>query len=206
MFLSAGDQYVTRFTFPEDANALGIGPGLGLEEGTKRAFTQFLEACSRPIILDADALNIISENKILLHQIPAQSILSPHPGEFERLFGTSINSMARAELARNQAMKYNIIIILKGHYSMVFLPDGECWYNPTGNAGMATAGSGDVLTGILTGFMAQGYSPKEAAISGTYLHGLAGDLAAKNHSEEALIATDLIDYLGKAFLKIQSSC
>lgn len=203
MFITAGERSVTQFIFPEHATALGIGPGLGLETATKTAFSRFLETCSRPVVLDADALNIIAENKTLLHEIPPQSILSPHPGEFERLFGISANSMAQAELARNQAMKYNICIILKGHYSMIFLPDGECWYNPTGNPGMATGGSGDVLTGILTGLLAQGYRAQEAAISGVYLHGLAGDLAAKDISEEALVAGDIVDYLGKAFLWIQ---
>jgi NAD(P)H-hydrate epimerase len=130
------------------------------------------------------------------------SILTPHPKEFSRLFGENTNSMIQVDNARIQAMRYNINIVLKGHHTAVITSEGECWYNTTGNPGMATAGAGDVLTGIITGLLAQGYAPHEAAMLGVYLHGLAGDLAVKELSQEALIAGDIIERLGKAFLSL----
>src|SRR5690606_5948942 len=130
---------------------------------------------------------------------PPDSILTPHPKEFERLFGSTADDFERIELARQKAKELKVVIVLKGHHSFIATPAGKGYFNSTGNAGMATGGTGDVLTGILTGLLAQGYDPVHAAIFGVYIHGLAGDLAAREISEEALIASDLIDYLGKAF-------
>ncbi|HRW63028.1 MAG TPA: NAD(P)H-hydrate dehydratase, partial [Bacteroidales bacterium] len=147
--------------------------------------------------------NIVSENSDLLEIIPKNSILTPHPGEFERLAGTSINSYERLQKQINLAVKNQIIVVLKGAYTSIALPDGTCYFNTTGNPGMATAGSGDVLTGIILSLLGQGYSPQEAAIFGVYLHGLAGDIAEKEQGQQALIASDIIENLGKAFKQIR---
>jgi NAD(P)H-hydrate epimerase len=155
-------------------------------------------------VLDADALNILGLQKDLLPLIPAGSILSPHPKEFERMFGASVNDFDRAILAMKMAKELGLVIILKGHFTLIASPDGKGYFNPTGNPGMATAGSGDVLTGILTGLLAQGYHSLEAALLGVYLHGLAGDLAAAALSMEAMLAGDISDYIGKAYLQLQA--
>jgi hydroxyethylthiazole kinase-like uncharacterized protein yjeF len=202
MCLTKGEKYITSINGWNGSDAIGIGPGLGTQEYTGRAFADFIQTCKQPIVIDADALNLLAKQPELLHKLPEGSILTPHPKEFERLFGMSLNSMQQLEQARTQAMRYNVYIVLKGHYTAVVTPEGECWYNTTGNAGMATGGSGDVLTGLLTGLRAQGYNSYEAALLGVYLHGLAGDIAATTHSQEAMIAGDIIDNLGKAFLSI----
>lgn len=186
----------------EKFNAIGIGPGLGTHTETKEVFGQLLQNMKVPLVADADALNIISQNRELFNKLPAKSILTPHPVEFKRLFGETENSWHRLQLLREAAQELNIIIVLKGAYTATALPSGKIYFNPTGNPGMATGGSGDVLTGIILSFLAQGLSPEDAAISGVYLHGLAGDLAARKISQPALIASDLPKYLGKAFRKI----
>ena len=179
--------------------AIGIGPGIGTASETKMILWEILDAYRSPVVLDADALNLLSSQKDLFKLIPAGSILTPHPKEFERLFGETANEFDRVLLALQKAKELNCIIILKGHHTFIATTDGKGFFNSTGNPGMATAGSGDVLTGILTGLLAQGYSSVEAAILGVYLHGLAGDIAIKDISMEALIASDLITYLGQAF-------
>ena len=199
MFLSNGLKYAEKIT-ADGQTSIGIGPGLGQEEKTRQALLAFLEQYNKPLVLDADALNILSEKEDHLHLLTPGSIITPHPREFERMFGTAKDSMFQVEIGRAKAMKYNICIVLKGHHTAVLLPSGECWYNTTGNAGMATGGSGDVLTGILTALLAQGYTATDASRLGVYLHGLAGDLAAAVTGEEALIAGDIVTYLGKAFL------
>jgi NAD(P)H-hydrate epimerase len=151
------------------------------------------------MVLDADALNIIAAHPELLSKLTKGTILTPHPKEFARLFGSNTNSMLQVENARIQAMRYNICIVLKGRYTAVISPEGECRYNTTGNAGMATGGAGDVLTGIITGLLAQGYAPYAAAVLGVYLHGMAGDIAAETHSQEAMVATDIIENMGNAW-------
>ena len=151
------------------------------------------------MVIDADALNVIAENKTLLSSIPPLSILTPHPKEFERLFGKTENDFERLQLALMKSKELNIFILLKGHYSFISTPDGKGYFNNTGNAGMATAGSGDVLTGIITGLLAQGYSTFDACILGAYLHGSAGDIAAEKFSQEAMIAGDMVNCLGYAF-------
>ncbi|MBI5857375.1 MAG: NAD(P)H-hydrate dehydratase [Sphingobacteriales bacterium] len=180
--------------------SIGIGPGIGTASETKAMLTDFLHNYKSPVVLDADALNIIATDKKLLKLIPPGSILTPHPKEFERLFGETANDFDRILLATQKSKELNVIIILKGHYTFIAAPDGHGYFNSTGNAGMATAGSGDVLTGILTGLLAQNYSSVETAILAVYLHGLAGDIAAKELSMEALIAGDIINKLGPAFL------
>lgn len=205
MFQKAGDDFVEKIQLPENG-ILGIGPGMGEAALTKRALAQLLRQSKQPIVLDADALNIIAANREeLMDQIPAGSVLTPHPGEFQRLFGSSPNSMEMVEKARNMAMKLNVVVILKGHHSTILPPDGSCFYNVTGNSGLAKGGSGDVLTGMITGLLAQGYSAEHAAIMGVWLHGTAADFAAHDKSMEAMTANDVIDYLGIAFEKLQGS-
>ncbi len=181
---------------------VGIGPGMDTDDKTATALAAFIDECKSPVVLDADALNILAKHPDLLAKLPKGSILTPHPKEFARLFGENTNTMIQVDHARIQAMRYNINIVIKGHHTAVVTTEGECWYNLTGNAGMATGGAGDVLTGIITGLLAQKYEPHHAAILGVYLHGLAGDLAAKENAQEALIAGDIIDHLGKAFLTL----
>ena len=203
MCLTSGAQQLVGITNWENFEAIGIGPGMGTSPDTAKALAAFLDACKEPVVLDADALNIIGAQPDLLNKLPKNSILTPHPKEFGRLFGENTNTMIQVDHARIQAMRYNINIVLKGHHTAIITAEGECWYNTTGNAGMATGGSGDVLTGIITGLLAQGYVPQHAAMLGVYLHGLAGDIATQNNSAEALIAGDIIDNLGKAFLSLQ---
>ena len=187
----------------EPFKCIGIGPGIGKAPETKSLLENLLVNYKNPCVLDADALNILGENPEMISLIPPNSILTPHPKEFERLFGQADNEKERIELARVKAKELNVVIILKGHHSLIATPAGKGYFNTTGNPGMATGGTGDVLTGILTGLLAQGYDPVHAAILGVYLHGLSGDLAAQKISQESLIAQDLIHYLGEAFLFIQ---
>jgi hydroxyethylthiazole kinase-like uncharacterized protein yjeF len=203
MFIEAGEDYVAHINAEEKA-VLGIGPGMGQAPETAAALFRFITTCDHSLVLDADALNILASGNNALHLLPAGTILTPHPKEFERLFGTAKNSMLQVELARANAMKYNICIVLKGHHTAVVLPSGACWYNVTGNAGMATGGSGDVLTGIITALLAQGYTAGDAAQLAVFLHGRAGDLAAAQSGQEALIAGDLTAWLGAAFKSLQS--
>lgn len=180
--------------------AIGIGPGLGTSEKTAESVAGILPFSD---VIDADALNILAARPELIKAVRKGSILTPHPKEFERIFGPSANDFERAEKAILKAGELGLIIVLKGHYTMIALPDGKAYFNLTGNAGMATAGSGDVLTGILTGLVAQGYEPESAAQLGVFLHGLAGDIAAERGSMEAMIASDITENLGQAFLQIQ---
>jgi hydroxyethylthiazole kinase-like uncharacterized protein yjeF len=187
---------ITSLPELDSYSAIGIGPGVGQEPLTVRTLDDLLDKIKVPLIIDADALNILSKHPDLLEKLPAKTILSPHPKEFQRLAGESANEYDRLELARNFARKYNIIICLKGAYTAVILTNGDVHFNSTGNAGMATGGSGDVLTGILTALLAQKYPPEHAAIFGVYQHGLAGDRAAEKKTMTALIASDIIENLG----------
>jgi len=195
--------YITGLPALNTYNAIAIGPGIGMRTETADMLREFLKVIDKPCILDADALNIIGQQKDLLQLIPNGSILTPHPKEFERIFGKCNNSYERITKACIAAQKYNIIIILKGAHTLIATSNSRLFFNSTGNSGMATAGSGDVLTGILVGLMAQGYSPEETAKLGVFLHGRAGDLTLNQESKESLIAGDIIDSLGKAFSGIQ---
>ena len=179
---------------------IGIGPGIGTDPSTKMLLREVLDAFRSPMVLDADALNLLAGQKDLLQLVPPGSIFTPHPKEFDRLFGPSANDFDRVLLALQKAKELASIILVKGHYTFIATPDGKGFFNSTGNPGMATAGSGDVLTGLLTGLLAQGYSSIETALLGVYLHGLAGDIAARKNSMEALVAGDIIDAAGAAFL------
>lgn len=183
---------------------IGIGPGIGTEKEGATLLQDVLSHFDKPIIIDADALNIMSVNQELLTDLPPGSILSPHPKEFERLFGKTANHLEKIQTARSYAQKFFIYIIIKGHFSVLACPDGEVYFNITGNPGMATGGSGDVLTGILTSLLAQGYSSKETCLLGMFIHGLAADIAVQTISQEALIAGDIIENLGRAFLSVSA--
>lgn len=187
----------------EEYNALGIGPGLGQSEQTAIVLIAQLRRTQCPMIADADAINILANHRAWIQQLPKGIILTPHPKEFDRLEGHSADSYERLTKACNLAERLQGIVILKGHYTAICMADGHVMFNPTGNAGMATAGSGDVLTGIITGLLARGYQPKEACMVGVYLHGLAGDLAAAELGEESLLASDIIQYLPRAFKRLK---
>lgn len=182
--------------------AIGIGCGLDQRQTSAQALETLLEQSPIPLVLDADALNMIARNE-LHEKIPKDSILTPHPKEFERLFGATANSFEQNELQRTKAKELGVYIILKRAHTCIACPDGTCYFNSTGNPGMATGGSGDVLTGIITGLVAQGYASFEASVLGVYLHGLAGDLAMAELEQEALIAGDIVQYLGKAFKNLK---
>ncbi|MBW8684825.1 NAD(P)H-hydrate dehydratase [Chitinophaga rhizophila] len=178
---------------------IGIGPGLGTAAGTCWALEKLLDHYRQPMVLDADALNILSSNPTLLNKVPHGSILTPHPKEFERLFGRTANDVERLQILSGNAVKRQLNILLKGRYTAMAFTDGSIWFNTTGNPGMATGGSGDVLTGILTSLLAQGYNSRDAMLMGVYLHGLSGDYAAAELSEEAMIAEDIVEFLGRGF-------
>jgi NAD(P)H-hydrate epimerase len=187
----------------EDFQAMAVGPGLGTSEQTAITLIAQLRRASCPVVVDADALNILANRRAWMQQLPKGIILTPHPKELDRLEGQSIDSYERLSKARDLAERLQGYVVLKGHYTAICMPDGHIVFNSTGNPGMATAGSGDVLTGIITGLLAQGYNRQEACLMGVYLHGLAGDLAAKELGEYSLMASDLIDYLPKAFMKMK---
>lgn len=204
MFEPAGESYVSEITISDKATC-GIGPGMDTHPESLNALKALLKQSKAPLVLDADALNIIAtDTEKLLALVPKNSILTPHPGEFQRLFGKSEDSLQEVDRAQQQAKKWELVIVLKGHRTAVCTPDGAVRYNLSGNAGMATAGSGDVLTGIITSLLAQGYPPVEAAILGVYLHGLSGDHYVKNNAQESLIAHDLIDGLPKVIRKMEN--
>ncbi len=200
------DKHSEIFTSLPDLSvysATGVGPGIGTDQKTAVALEKLFEKSVKPMVIDADALNIIGKNKKLLEKIPENSILTPHPKEFERIAGTFRDHYSRNLAQKALSVKYGVFIVLKGANSAITCPDGTCWFNTTGNPGMATAGSGDVLTGIILSLLAQGFSPEKAAVGGVYLHGLAGDIAAKKLGQESMIAGDIIENLGTAFRKIR---
>lgn len=182
--------------------AVGIGPGLGKEKMSEKALKKLLEAKPSKIVLDADALNIMANQRSLLELLPENSVLTPHLKEFERLTGVSDDSGSHLQMQLDFSKKYKVFVVLKGANTCITSPDGEVWINTAGNPGMATAGCGDVLTGIILALLAQNHSPLNAAQIGVFVHGLAGDIAAQKQGEISLIASDLVDSLGMAFHKI----
>lgn len=194
--------YFSEVPALEPYSAIGVGCGLDKKRTSREALLELLQKAEQPLVIDADALNILGRKKEWQQYIPKGSILTPHPKEFERLFGPSANSFERNVLQREKARELGIYIVLKGAHTCIAAPDGQCYFNATGNPGMATGGSGDVLTGIITGILAQRYPPLDAALLGVYLHGLAGDIAAGVLEHESLIASDIIQYLGRAFRQL----
>lgn len=197
-----------QWTFVPDLSpysAIGAGPGIGTHPSTWKALEKLLQESKIPLVIDADALNLLSLNPGSLLQVPKNSILTPHPGEFKRLFGEDGDDYSRMMRLKNLAEFYGLVLVLKGAHTAVAGPDGSVWFNTTGNPGMATGGSGDVLTGLITGLVAQGYDSFVAARMGVYLHGLAGDIASESTGMEALSAGDIIGSIGKAFLRIHNN-
>lgn len=198
----SNDCFFTQPERTEPYEAVAIGPGLGTFHDTDLAFIEQVRHVSSPLIIDADGINILARHKGWIAQIPAKSILTPHPGEFHRLTDTKTDSYTSLSNARQMAMHYQLYIVLKGHYTFINTPEGHTFINTTGNAGMATAGSGDVLTGILLSLLAQGYNPEQACRLGVFLHGLAGDIAAAKLCQESLMASDIINNIPYAFREI----
>lgn len=202
--VDAEQNYVTDSIKLDNYNAIGIGPGVGLEPQTQNCLKLIIQNASQPVVFDADAINCLAENKTWLAFLPPNSILTPHPKEFERLVGKQANSEQRLIEQRTFSRKNQVIVVLKGAHTSISLPNGDVFFNSTGNSGMATAGSGDVLTGIIASLLAQGYPSHEAAILGVYIHGLAGDFAAKKISKEAIIASDIIENISESYLFLNS--
>jgi NAD(P)H-hydrate epimerase len=193
------NKVITNIPLNENFNAIGIGPGIGKSQKTQEAIKELFLNTHVPLVIDADALNILADNKDWINKISSDCIFTPHPKEFERLAGLSKDGYSRLHIQIDFAIKYNLYIVLKGAYTSIACPDGTCYLNSTGNPGMATGGSGDVLTGMILSLLAQGYPMKDAALTGVFIHGLAGDIAADELGEEALIAGDIVNYIGKAF-------
>jgi ADP-dependent NAD(P)H-hydrate dehydratase / NAD(P)H-hydrate epimerase len=195
-------QFITAAPETDTYDVVGIGPGLGQVAETLKGFRSLLGKNDKPLVVDADALNILASNRELMHLIPPDSILTPHPKEFERLVGTWSDDFERLTKQKELAGRLKSVVVLKGAYTSIATPEGTVYFNTTGNPGMATGGTGDVLTGILTGLRAQGYDPTSAAIMGVYLHGLAGDLAVRELGMDSLVASDVVTFLPAAFRKL----
>ncbi|MCX6215233.1 NAD(P)H-hydrate dehydratase [Spirosoma sp.] len=180
---------------PTDYSTIGLGPGIGKAPETLAMMKALLPMLKKPIVVDADALNLLSENRELLRYLPKNSILTPHPKEFERLTKKWDNDYEKLDLLREFTRKYGVVVVLKGAYSAVATPEGDIHFNSTGNPGLSTGGTGDVLTGVLTALLAQGYDSVEAAVLGVFTHGLAGDVVARKRGPIGMIASDIIEAL-----------
>jgi ADP-dependent NAD(P)H-hydrate dehydratase / NAD(P)H-hydrate epimerase len=180
-------------------SAIAIGPGIGKDARTANALKLLIQNSRLPLVIDADAINILAENKTWLGFLPPGSVFTPHPKEFERLVGKSSDDFQRNQLQHDFSFRHSAHLLLKGAHSAITTPTGHCYFNSTGNPGMATGGSGDVLTGVIAGLQAQGYSAAESVILGTFIHGRAGDMAADQTGYESLIASDIIHHLGTSF-------
>lgn len=194
---------ISNINFDFKPNAIGIGPGIGQNEATQKAFLKFLKSNKIPLVIDADALNILSNNKAWFLLLPSGSILTPHPKELERLIGEWDSEEEKFEKTISFSLQYKVIIVMKGAPTHII--DGETIYkNTTGNQALATAGSGDVLTGIISSLLAQSYDAIEAAVLGVYLHGLTADIAVPKTGFQSFIASDIINHIGEAFLSLVS--
>ncbi len=202
--IDSDEEVISKLPNLSHFKTFAIGPGIGKSAKTLQLLSSLLDSADSPVVFDADALNLLSENQELLHKIPENSILTPHPKEFERLAGKWENDFERLEMQVEFSKKHNCFLVLKGAHTSISTPRGKVFFNSTGNSGMATAGSGDVLTGIIASLLAQNYSPQNASILGVYLHGLAGDLAILQTGKASMIASDLIENIGKAFLKMEN--
>ena len=198
------ERYFAQPTHLNRYSALAIGPGLGQEEDTALAMMEQIQGSSLPIVLDADAINILSTHRNWLNRLPKRCILTPHLGELERLIGKCMDTYERLTKVKELAAYLQSYIIVKGAWTTIVTPEGNFYFNPTGNPGMATGGSGDVLTGILLGLLAQGYTREEACRLGVYIHGLAGDIAAEAKTEIGMTAHDIVEALPVAWKKITS--
>ncbi len=199
-----GEEYLTQIPDLNQYSALAAGPGIGTAKLTQEAVYRLLNDAKVPMVLDADALNILAKNPSWLKQLPAHTILTPHPAEFDRLSGIAAKTEEeRLQMAIHFAFSYRVILVLKGAFTRIIFPEGTVWFNSTGNPGMATGGSGDVLTGIILGLLCQGYTSGEAAMLGVFLHGRSADLRVETTSQESLIASEIADNLGQAFASLK---
>jgi NAD(P)H-hydrate epimerase len=189
----------------ETFDAIGVGPGLGTDPDTSGAFLELVEKCGKPLIIDADGINILSREKDSIPGIPANTIITPHVREFERIAGKADSGIDRLRLQVEFAVKHHCIVVLKGAYTSISTPQGKVFFNSTGNPGMAKAGSGDVLTGMILALLSRRYRPDDAAVLGVWLHGLAGDLAAAEKGQESVTASDIIDNISRAFIKTEET-
>jgi len=197
------EKIITGAIKTDSFSAVGIGPGMGTDPESFNVLYDLITKSKKPLVIDADGLNILSENKNWLQSLSGNVILTPHPREFERLAGKSANGYERLMKQIGFSAKYNCILVLKGAHTSISSPGGQVCFNSTGNPGMATAGSGDVLTGMILSLLAQGYDPLNAALAGVFLHGLAGDKAAERSGLEAVIASDIIEAIGEAYNRIR---
>lgn len=195
------DEVISNISYDTNFKAIAIGPGMGIDEKTVNAYKAFLNGMEQPLVIDADAINILAKHKELIDSVPEQSVLTPHPKELERLIGAWKDDFDKLEKAKHFSKEHNLIVVIKGAHTITVYGD-RLFVNNTGNPGMATGGSGDVLTGIIAGLAAQGYSMLNAAIFGVYLHGTAGDLGVEKTGYQALTATTIIDFIGDAFLDL----
>ncbi len=203
MFAAANsDIHIADIHFNHPYDAVGIGPGIGTSESTANALENFLTTYDKPLVLDADALNCMARRQTMLNHVPVLSILTPHAAEFDRLFGQQPNSEARLVKAIEMARFHNVLIVLKGRYTAIVRPDGRLYFNSSGTPAMATPGSGDVLTGIITALLAQGYRPEVAALAGVYIHGVAGEMAAETEGTYGVTAGDIAANTGRAIKAI----
>lgn len=206
MFIAdTGKNFITKMPLPEKYNACAVGPGIGTSDQTAAALEKLAKtaaASSKRLVLDADALNIIASHPNILNYLPALSIITPHPGEFDRIFGESENEEERLQKAIRSSQDYSLIIVLKGRHTAVVRPDGKVMFNSSGTPAMATPGSGDVLTGVITGLMATGMESEIAAFVGVYVHGKAGELAEEEHGQFGVTAEDIADRIGMAIKHI----
>lgn len=198
------DIVVSAIKTAQNYQAVAAGPGIGTNEATVKALEEFLKCTDKPVILDADALNCIAMRPSLLNYIPADSIITPHAGEFDRIFGAHQTDEGRLQKAIDRAKRYGIIIVLKGRYTAVVRRDGKIYFNSSGNASLATAGSGDVLTGLMVGLMGQGYAPEIASLIAVYVHGVAGELASEEHGIFGVKAGDVANNIGKAIKQVMT--
>jgi NAD(P)H-hydrate epimerase len=196
--------HISEIDKPENYTAIAFGPGTGTEEETQLVLKKILHYYTGKLVIDADGLNILAENKTWLTFLPKGTILTPHPKEFERLTEKHDNDFDRLKALKHFSLKHGCIVILKGAHSAIAMPDGSMFFNSTGNAGLAKGGSGDGLTGIILGLLARGYNAAQASIIGTFMHGYAADLCVKKKSKESLLISDVIDMLPKAFAKVES--
>ncbi|WP_343486687.1 NAD(P)H-hydrate dehydratase [Allomuricauda sp. d1] len=197
----ANEHEVSRIDLPLKPDVAGIGMGMGTSENAIKAFSAFLDTVDFPLVIDADGLNILFKKKELLEKLPKQAVLTPHPKELERLIGPWKDDFDKLKKVKSFSKEYDCVVVVKGAHTITVYKD-KGFVNTTGNPGMATAGSGDVLTGMITSLLAQGYAPLQASIFGTFLHGLAGDIAVSGNSYEALTAQRIISFVGKAYVEL----
>ena len=199
------DQHLRYAPDLKPFQAVGVGPGMGTEDETEQMLWQLLHETEKPMVLDADALNILAGQQEKLEDLPRGTILTPHPGEFQRIGGKQANPFAELRRLRDVARQWKSVVLLKTRHSAVALPDGRVFFNSSGNEDMGTGGTGDVLTGVLTSLRAQGYSPADAALLGVYLHGLAGEIASQRWGRRAMLALDVVEAFGEAYRQLEEA-